>query len=84
MGEKLNSCRFAVENGKEVVAEFYLHESEEATYRPYGICEVAQIQGGENESVCAAERFATKEEARAIAQMLAEEKVTPVSLRDVI
>ena len=84
MGEQLKSCRFALENGKEVFAEFYLHESEKAKYRLYGIFEVVKAQDGESESVCAAERFATKAEARAIAQMLAADQVTPVTLCDVI
>ena len=83
MAEILVKQRIMLEEDPATVT-FVLHESAEEQYRPYGLCEILEHGDGTSEQACAAGRFATKAEAKAIAEMLAAETVTPVTLNEVI
>lgn len=84
MKEILRQQSFTLEDGMEVIVTYSLIKSNGNERRPYGI---RAEMSGEGECLDAAQanrRFATKEETAAVAKILADNTVTPVTLNYII
>lgn len=74
----------SLEDNSKAIITYFLIESNTGVRRPYGIRAELHIMNEKIDEAEAAARFATTEEAAAVAKILAEDIVTPITLNEVI
>lgn len=84
MKEILRQQSFTLEDGMEVIVTYSLIKSNGNECRPYGIRAEMNTAGKCLDAAQANTRFATKEETAAVAKILANNTVTPMTLNYVI
>lgn len=84
MKEVLRQQSFTLEDSTEVIVTYSLIKSNGNECRPYGICAEMNTTGKCLDAAQAHTRYATKEETAAVAKILADNTVTPVTLNYVI